>query len=214
MHACSWESLCKPKEAGRLGIWRVQDLRTAAGLKLFWRCFTTDSIWVSWMKKVYARHNSPWEAHSHPMASGTWKFLSCRGLALLHLTVEAGIDSSDSSEISDTWNRRVFFYSAWDVARTPSPLYTLSSLVWRQFTCPKMSCGLLRAQNDRLLMRARLLQFQVISQDNCVLCTSGSETIDHLFLDCSFSAYIWAQCKLKLEPPKKLDHYRLRQSSF
>ena len=34
MHAWAWDKLCMPKEEGGLGIRRIQDLNTAASIKL------------------------------------------------------------------------------------------------------------------------------------------------------------------------------------
>ena len=75
LHACSCVSICRPKVEGGLGIRRLEDLCTVAGLELFWRCFRSDGIWSYWMRKVYCTNSSPWESHAHPMDSGTWKHI-------------------------------------------------------------------------------------------------------------------------------------------
>ena len=79
MQACSWESV-QAKIKRRFGIRKLQDINNVAGLKLFWRCFTTQSSWASWMKDVYCRNSSPWKIHAHPMDSGYLK-VSCKGKA-------------------------------------------------------------------------------------------------------------------------------------
>ena len=64
-----------------------------------------------------------------------------------------------------------------------------------------MSCCLLTALTNKLLTRTGLMQFGIINTDICVLCNSGSESVDHLFVSCSYSSYIWTICKLRLDLP-------------
>jgi len=90
------------------------------------------------------------------------------------------------------------FIAAWNIARSLSPKFELSSVVWCSHIPPKMSCCLLRALTDRLLTRSRLKHFGIANNDNCVLCNTHAETINHLFFSCSFSAYIWSVNKLEL----------------
>ena len=80
-----------------MGIRRLLDLNSAAGLKLFWRYFTTEGVWASWMKKNY-NITGPRTVSAHPMASGTWRFLLAQeNLAALH------INSGTITDSIDTW---------------------------------------------------------------------------------------------------------------
>lgn len=83
-------------------------------------------------------------------------------------------------------------------ARDSRPVFELANVAWCKFSSPKMSCCLLRALQNKLPTRCRLKQFGIINQDSCVLCSSSSESVKHLFLTCPFSAYIWELCRLKL----------------
>jgi len=79
LHAYSWSELCKPKKEGGVGIRRITDVNNAAGLKLFWRLNTSQSLRASWMKERYCKGYSMWEA---PI-SGSWKFIaSLRNVAV------------------------------------------------------------------------------------------------------------------------------------
>jgi len=64
-----------------------------------------------------------------------------------------------------------------------------------------MSSCILRALNDRLLTKKRLLRFQFVQNSDCVLCDAGIEDIDHIFFSCPFSSYVWFLCRLKLTMP-------------
>jgi len=62
-----------------------------------------------------------------------------------------------------------------------------------------MSCCLLRALKNKLLTRDRLCNFGITQQQQCILCHTGLESVLHLFFECSYGAYLWSLCKLKLE---------------
>ena len=61
MPAWSWEKLCKPKEEGGLAIRKITDLNKAAGIKLAWRCCSSNSIWATWMRKHYVKEWNFWK---------------------------------------------------------------------------------------------------------------------------------------------------------
>ena len=128
MHNCSWESMCWPKSVGGLSIRKLENLCTAAGLKLFWRCFNAEGIWASWMKTTYRPNLLPWDAST----SGTWKhIISSKNLAQLHITT----DDNNHWLCTVSSTGKFTFSSAWNVSRVPS-LFPPSDMVWCQFTCP------------------------------------------------------------------------------
>ena len=88
--------------------------------------------------------------------------------------------------------------SAWNIERSPAPIFNLAEVIWYSWYNPKMSCCTLRAIHDRLPTTARLKHFQIVDNDACVLCDTGNETINHLYFVCPYSSYIWTICKLKL----------------
>jgi len=56
LHAWAWDKMCIPKSERGLGIRRINDINTAAVIKLLWRCCTSDSIWAKWMKDHYVQN--------------------------------------------------------------------------------------------------------------------------------------------------------------
>ena len=67
--------MCKPKIEGGLGLRRVSDISNAAGVKLIWRLYTSNSLWAIWMHKHYVK-DPPFALLSCSiMDSGTWKFI-------------------------------------------------------------------------------------------------------------------------------------------
>ena len=47
--------MCKPKREGGLGLRKVQDITNAAGIKLVWGLFTSNSLWARWMYQKYVK---------------------------------------------------------------------------------------------------------------------------------------------------------------
>ncbi|XP_020255476.1 uncharacterized protein LOC109832542 [Asparagus officinalis] len=96
-------------------------------------------------------------------------------------------------------NEKFTFASAWDQVRTSYSNFELYNVVWFPSSNPKMACCLIKSLYNRLATRDRLSRFGITSADECVLCSGGIESRDHLFFQCPFSAYIWKLCKLKLQ---------------
>ena len=55
MHVWSWKSTCLPKREGGLGLREVQDISLAAGIKMIWILFTTNSLWARRMHHHYVK---------------------------------------------------------------------------------------------------------------------------------------------------------------
>ena len=117
-----------------------------------------------------------------------------RQLASMHMYQ----DSTNIWEWTASSNRAFTLASAWHIVRSHAPIFDLADVIWFLGCIPKMACCILKALHDRLPTSARLKQFKIVSSDMCVLCNKESETITYLFFDCSYSAYVWTLCKLKL----------------
>ncbi|XP_020250145.1 uncharacterized protein LOC109827551 [Asparagus officinalis] len=96
-------------------------------------------------------------------------------------------------------NGKFTFESAWNQVRTSYPSYEFFNVVWFPSSNPKMACCMLKSLYNRLATRDRLFRFGIISAVECVLCSGGIESRDHLYFQCPYSAYIWKLCKLKLQ---------------
>jgi hypothetical protein len=69
-HKISWDTVCKPKEAGGLGLRNINDLKEACSMKLFWKLIEGKSLWAKWMICKYAKNKNFWTMpaenhHSH-----------------------------------------------------------------------------------------------------------------------------------------------------
>jgi len=114
------------------------------------------------------------------------------------------IQQTPITDAADSWNwtetkTEIFTYaSAYDSVRLRAAPFDSVEVVWKPNLSPKMFACLLRALPNKLLTRSFLSAIGVAQADTCTLCMSASETRDHLFLSCPFSAYLWTLCKLKL----------------
>ncbi|XP_062118688.1 uncharacterized protein LOC133832345 [Humulus lupulus] len=56
--------------------------------------------------------------------------------------------------------------------------------VWNKMAIPKHMFILWLAVLDRMQLKERLFRFQIVPDENCLLCGTKKETIEHLFFDC------------------------------
>ncbi|XP_021852492.1 uncharacterized protein [Spinacia oleracea] len=67
------------------------------------------------------------------------------------------------------WRRVVCNNSA-----TPKSLFILWLVIWKRV--PTLN---------------RLIKWNIVTSDNCLLCSSSSESVEHLFFECGFTFQIW-----------------------
>jgi len=58
MHTLNWANICRPRNEGRFGMRKVQDLCHVAGLKFIWRLFISNSLRSSWMQSIFRTNAS------------------------------------------------------------------------------------------------------------------------------------------------------------
>jgi len=107
-------------------------------------------------------------------------------------------DEPDNWKWNCTSSGLFSFKSAWELIRTKDPTFQFTSLIWFPTHSPKMAICLLRALQSKLLTRDFLKTTGVIDMDTRVLCNVAQESINHLFLECPYSTYLWSLCRLKL----------------
>ena len=91
------------------------------------------------------------------------------------------------------------FSYCWDLMRIKNPEWPFYSITWFPNHCSKLSICLVRAIQGKLLTRHFLKNLGIIQDHYCVLCLGLAETIDHLYFQCPFFAYLWKLRRLKLE---------------
>ena len=63
-----------------------------------------------------------------------------------------------------------------------------SRFVWKRVFTPKSKFILLLLVLNKLKTTCKLLKIQLVNDDQCLMCLSNAETVEHLFVKCPFSA--------------------------
>ena len=88
------------------------------------------------------------------------------------------------------------------------------SFYWNNTVLPKASCFAWLALRKRILTSDRLQKINISQPFQCVLCSEDVETVDHLFIQCSFAQQCWnfVMQKLNLSMPLPYTLWELFQS--
>jgi hypothetical protein len=101
----SWDSVCKPKREGGLGLKRIEDWNKAAILQHIWNLFANaGSLWVAWVKIYLLKGRSFWLVNTPQHCSWCWrKVLKLRDIARQLLQFKFG-DGKDIFLWFDHWH--------------------------------------------------------------------------------------------------------------
>ena len=132
--------------------------------------------------------NGQWVLHD-PILNYVW-----------HIITQQAAPSTET-EVSWRWrcsnSGNFSFASAWELVRSAGINFQLARIVWHPFHSWKMSLCLLRALKGKLLTRYFLKTVGVSESDQRMLCSSGQESIHHLFcpvpLLCIYLDIVWAE---------------------
>ncbi|CAL9222992.1 unnamed protein product [Arabidopsis halleri] len=94
----------------------------------------------------------------------------------------------------------------WEQIRTHSPLVLWADVVWFKEHVPRFSFITWLALLNHLPTRDRLRRWGMNTPASCVLCSTGVETHEHLFFECSYSTGLWGLLAAKFfnNPPFNL----------
>ncbi|XP_077237323.1 uncharacterized protein LOC143879000 [Tasmannia lanceolata] len=81
--------------------------------------------------------------------------------------------------------------SAWNAVRSPNLKPPWVSSVWFAGHTPKFSITAWQALQDKMSTRDNLHFLGPNHDRSCLLCNSASESVNHIFFNCSYSAWIW-----------------------
>ncbi|XP_039021885.1 uncharacterized protein LOC120154136 [Hibiscus syriacus] len=142
-------------------FWKGLDT-PASGARINWG--KGGSLWVAWIHGYIIKHLNFWFMEESPTFS--WSFrknLKLRNLAYPLLT--SGVNKHNKVH----WQK----------------------LIWFPIHIPKHNIISWMLIQDHLPTKERLLRFGLVTNDQCILCSDGCETINHLFAECKLSSSIW-----------------------
>lgn len=72
-------------------------------------------------------------------------------------------------------------------------------LVWNKFSVSRFSFNLWLILKRRLLTKDRMIRFGLHVDPTCTFC-NGTESHEHIFMDCNYVSYIFKECPVALNP--------------
>lgn len=95
--------------------------------------------------------------------------------------------------------------STWEQVRDHSPTVSWYKAVWFKESVPRSAFITWLVVQKRLPTRDRLRNWGLNVPASCVLCSSGTETHDHLFFGCAYTMDIWRDLASRIWQNPPLD---------
>jgi hypothetical protein len=180
-HWVSWDTICRPKNEGGLGIRNPKDICAAFACKLWYRFGANDSLWANFLHAKYHRLVGSNYSGTPSYASETWKHMqSVKTFADSH-GGQAGWDGAPFSILK-----------AWSSVRISCPTRPLFSFIWDSRSPPKVSLLMWRILHDGLPLDDNLKRVGIPLVSRCKCCGIGnSESLNHLFFASSTASACW-----------------------
>ncbi|GJY03440.1 putative reverse transcriptase domain, reverse transcriptase zinc-binding domain protein [Tanacetum coccineum] len=210
----AWDSVCKPKLEGGLGIQRLDDFNIALMATHIWSIIThKESLWVKWIHSYKLKGRSFWDVPCLGDVSWGWrKLLQIRPLIrpfiwnminngkLTSMWFDKGHDLCpirDMLTIIDI-TPSGFGLADSDSVRLRADVVDWYHLVWFPQCIPMHAFHLWLVAKQKLKMQDRLRQWDVgpsidLNLLKCPLCDIVPDTHAHLFFECPFSMQVWSQ---------------------
>ncbi|XP_074291895.1 uncharacterized protein LOC141618709 [Silene latifolia] len=182
----AWNTLCKGKLFGGLGIvdtkqWNID----AVGKLVWWIARKKDHLWIQWVDKVYIKQTDWMDYKPTSASSWAWRKV-CEIKEIFKTAYVQGKWSSDDEnyKISDGYN----WLTQHDMDRVP-----WFKSVWNKFIIPKHSFILWLLNQERLLTLDRLVKMGITQQTSCFLCGIHAENHRQLFQECVYARQCYTQ---------------------
>ncbi|XP_074299875.1 uncharacterized protein LOC141631052 [Silene latifolia] len=174
-----WDTICRPKEEGGLGI-KDQEFwnKAMVGRLVDWVATQRDSIWVNWVQSNYLK-GQEWMEYK-PSSNSSWVW---RRICKVKEEMRNGY-------VNGEWSVQPGGYSPVGCLtgfRGTRPRIQWDKAVWNGWTIPKHQFMGWMVAHKALNTVERLVGFGVIIEEKCYLCGIADETIEHLFCECPYS---------------------------
>ncbi|XP_074266936.1 uncharacterized protein LOC141590229 [Silene latifolia] len=180
----SWDSFCLPRKEGGVGIKEILSWNKSQ-LLIWIRKLVIDSptIWVKWIKAYVLKGVDIWHFQLTSAYSWAWSSLiDCRD-SLIQVT-------GSSSAAQNLLAQPDFKGIAYDLFRHKGSVFSQHKTLGDTLIYPKhVVIGILAVQN-KLPTIDNLCRRGLVLINRRVLCKQNSESSDHLFFDCPFSANV------------------------
>nr|GEW88003.1 hypothetical protein [Tanacetum cinerariifolium] len=180
----AWDSVCKPKHEGSLGIRRIDDFDIALTATYIWSILThRESLWVKWVHTYKLKGRSFWD-------------VPCRGdirfSIMAQLQVPLLLDDIDGVLLP------FLVACAWDTIQTRTDIVNWYNVVWFPHFIPRHAIHMWLVFQQKLKTQDMLRQWDDgpsidLNLLRCPLCDLVPDSHDHLFFECAFSSQVWSK---------------------
>ncbi|XP_074289023.1 uncharacterized protein LOC141614167 [Silene latifolia] len=160
-----WDTICRPKEEGRLGIKDQESWNKAmVGRLVDWVAMNRDSIWVHWVHNNYLK-GQDWMDYK-PSMNSSWVW---RRICKIKEEMVAG---------------------SYEWFKGNRPKVNWYKVVWNGWVIPKHQFMGWLIAHAALNTTSKLVGFGVDIENTCCICAQAEETIEHLFCECVYSSRV------------------------
>lgn len=184
-----WKDLCLPKDEGGLGFRDLGAWNKALLARNLWNIHVKkDSLWIKWIHSEFLINRTIWDWRAKPRESPLFK-----RLLEIRDTLLADLPRREVINLFGKWYGTKGAVEAYDWFRPRGEKRLWHRFVWKEHVPPKYSFTTWQALKGRLPTRDRLGYLNIDQQ--CPLCLSGTESVDHLFFKCDKTRAVWREIK-------------------
>ncbi|KAL9224837.1 hypothetical protein vseg_000833 [Gypsophila vaccaria] len=178
----AWQTVCQPKDEEGIGIKNLELSNVAMiGRLVDWVAEKRDSIWVRWVHANYIK-DQDWMDYQ-PSSSTSWVW---RRVCAVKQKLAGGYNDG-------VWAIQPHGYSpsgCYEWLRGTAQPQAWTAAFWNDWVIPKHQFfGWLYAHGG-LRTRDNLKKIGVFDDDICTICGQGSESKEHLFMNCEYSRLV------------------------
>ncbi|CAN1153626.1 Putative ribonuclease H protein At1g65750 [Linum perenne] len=179
IHNINWDTVCKPKKLGGLGLRNARDLNRAFLMKIVWGLLERpNELWAKVLTSKYLK-KTPAE-------------VALQVIGMSPPKESLGKDSMVwGLEPDGRFSVRSAFQLLSDYSSASAD--TIWPTIWRWHGPNKVKHFLWIASHNRLLTNEEKGRRHLTNQVFCPRCSSVSESISHVLLDCQFAVQVWAK---------------------
>ncbi|CAN1841986.1 LINE-1 retrotransposable element ORF2 protein [Linum perenne] len=190
----SWKTIARPRSEGGIGLRELQFWNFACSSRHIWSfILCSGSLWVAWVKTYRLKQKDIWTYTASPSSAWFWKqLLKARDIIFPHITQKL-----DGSYL---WNGsplpKFSVIKIWEAIRPKSNEVFWCNFIWQKPSIPSHSFINWLLVNDKIVTKDKLASWGVVVDLSCLLCSSGLDTRNHLFCECSYIKQVRQLCKV------------------
>ncbi|XP_019258471.1 PREDICTED: uncharacterized protein LOC109236718 [Nicotiana attenuata] len=180
----AWEKICLPKSAGEFNVMNIAIWNKAVICKQFWNlCKEKKKLWILWVHSYYIRGRNIWKIQLKQASWMVGKIMKAQKTMM-----EAGFSQDDITNMNSCSVKHIYHMLRG----------TFEKVSWRKVVChnggcPRWNFVLTMTAHGRLYTKDRLQRWGVSVDQDCVMCNSEKETINHLFFECPYANVLWSK---------------------